>query len=245
MNQRPRDGSGVTPRAAISQAREVLQNLIVTLEDAEPRASATARNQPTLAQTPSAVGNRPNVGICQGQPSEPSSSAASASEVLAEHQRLFFSYRLARGGGPRGVQRGSSRRQRTSTAAPYRLPTHTHTLVCLAIKDAELAPAAQEKQELYCRGLGEHRVQFLQTDDSVAVHSKIMKEYPKLAGAGGYEFLQVKGNCRNLVPLPEPPDGYTARYLKTLGSARVFIRPVQHDLPEEGQAQTSTQQQVC
>ena len=95
------------------------------------------------------------------------------------------------------MQRGSSCHQRMSTAAPYCLPTHTHTLVCLAIKDTELSPA-QEKQELYCRGLGEHRVQFLQTDDSVAMHSKIMKEYPKLAGAGGNGFLLVKGNCRNL-----------------------------------------------
>ena len=84
-------------------------------------------------------------------------------------------------------------------------------------------------QHLYCNGLGEHCIQFLQSDGALAVSEKIVGEFPKLKDIGGYELIQcITGN--KLVPIPLPPEGYTSKYFKSLGSVKIFIRPIQQDI---------------
>ena len=38
----------------------------------------------------------------------------------------------------------------------------------------------------------------------------------------------ITGN--KLVPIPLPPEGYTSKYFKSLGSVKIFIRPIQQDI---------------
>ena len=62
------------------------------------------------------------------------------------------------------------------------------------------------------------------------MYSKIVEAFPKLEQAGGHEFMQTQGTSKFLNLIPRPPEGYTAMYLKTLGSSRVYIRPIQQNL---------------
>ncbi len=193
----PRGGGSSGVRNTLNQACRVLRGLITHLEGDSESAEA-----PTSATS---------------QPHQ-------ASNILAEHRRLFTSRSLG------STPRVSNRRSRTRTSSqPYHrhMPTHTHTFVCLAEKNTIDVPKSENKQLLYCNGLGERRVQLFQADDSNAVHEKILKQYPKLKDVGSYTFLQ-SGPSNKLVPIPEPPEGFSAKYVMALGSSKVYIRPEQN-----------------
>ena len=152
-----------------------------------------------------------------------SRSVPQASTVLSEHRSLFGSRNLSSVSQGHTSRRSSAR----SRTHPYHrsLPTHTHTFVCLAKKNTNDVPKAAEKQSLYCSGLGEHRIQFVQADDAASVKQKLLKEYPPLRGCNGFTLMQCSSGNR-LAKIPEPPEGYSAKYIMTLGSSRVYIRPL-------------------
>ena len=70
-------------------------------------------------------------------------------------------------------------------------------------------------------------------NDSDDVNYYILEAFPKLKGAGGYELLRASSS-RRLELIPTPPDGYTAAYLKDVAQqAKIYIRPIQRNLPME------------
>ena len=72
-----------------------------------------------------------------------------------------------------------------------------------------------------------------QTNDSDDVHFYIMEAFPRLKDAGGYELLRAT-NGRLLEVIPLPPDGYSVAYLKDVAQqAKIYIRPIQKNLPLE------------
>ena len=161
---------------------------------------------------------------------------------LEEHRQLFSPYRSvnrARGGNTSNV---GSRRSRRPRSASGHIATHTHTFVCLENKDASTCPSSTEKQELFCGGLGERKIQ---SDDASEVHKKLIETYPKLVESGGYELLQTCGTSKYLISIPQPHEGYSALYSKSIGSsAKVNVRPIQHSL-KVNTAEDAPSTQVC
>lgn len=64
--------------------------------------------------------------------------------------------------------------------------------------------------------------------------------YPELKDGGGYELLQSGDkSCRQLHVIPPPPGGYTASFVKSIVlQAKVYIRPLQHNLSLEVASQS-------
>ncbi|XP_064389314.1 uncharacterized protein LOC135337323 isoform X2 [Halichondria panicea] len=87
-----------------------------------------------------------------------------------------------------------------------------HEFICLANVDQSIPPTPMEKADLINAGLGPKKI--------------CLFEY------GGYELLRtLPNNNRQLGVIPPQSGGYTVQYLKNVvGSAKVFIRPLQQKL---------------
>ena len=114
-----------------------------------------------------------------------------------------------------------------------RLPTWTHTFVCLANTDDDTAPGSKYRASLQLAGLGGKRLSVDLYADTRELHDDILFNFPKLIDAGGYELLRssTAGPSKELEIIPQPGDGYTVEYLKAVAhQAKVFIRPLQQNL---------------
>lgn len=113
-----------------------------------------------------------------------------------------------------------------------KLPTWTHTLVCLSRSGDQQNPDPEERCALQLAGLGEKRFPMFLHSDAQDIHTELLEQFPKLEDAGGYEFLRLGvGGVGNLQLIKPPPHCYSVEYLRAvIGSAKIFIRPLQHDL---------------
>ena len=121
---------------------------------------------------------------------------------------------------------------------PYRRTagnlTWTHKFVCLAEPEQDDLPSAAEKYKLKCNDLGEKKVVLKLNGNWSHIKETVIKAYPALEKAGGFELLRT--------------DGPYSKRLATIGSkflisvsalkefvdqARVFVRPIQLNLPLE------------
>ena len=61
----------------------------------------------------------------------------------------------------------------------------------------------------------------------------LCRAYPKLSDGGGVEFLQCPPNSRELVPINLSGSGSSllTTVLSSVGQGRVFVHPIQCDLP--------------
>lgn len=115
-----------------------------------------------------------------------------------------------------------------------KVPTWTHTFVCLANKDQECIPEAGERAELHLAGLGEKKIQLTSDSDANDIHFEFLEQFPKLSSGGGYELLRSERGQKPLVVIDVPTSGYTVSYLKTVAhNAKIYIRPLQRDLSIE------------
>ena len=90
-----------------------------------------------------------------------------------------------------------------------------------------------DKAELIRAGLGPRKMSPFEYGESFEFHDSIISAFPRPAEGGGYELLHTKqnNNCE-LCVIPPPPGGYTVDYLKNMASqAKIYIRPIQRDLP--------------
>lgn len=104
--------------------------------------------------------------------------------------------------------------------------------MCLSKTKTNTVPTASEKASMALSGLQEKSITFNKDGDSVHVHDEILKAFPMLKDAGGYEVLRTgdKGN-KHLMVLGIPPGGYTVQYLKTtIGTAKGYLRPLKKDI---------------
>lgn len=64
-------------------------------------------------------------------------------------------------------------------------------------------------------------------------HAVLMKSFPKLKKCGGFELLRCVPSTRDLELIPSPVC-HSPRLLRNrIGTARIFIRPIQADLSIE------------
>lgn len=112
-----------------------------------------------------------------------------------------------------------------------KLPQWTHTWVCLANRGEQYNPSADTRAAMQLAGLGEKRFSLLDFDPQ-EIHEELIAQFPKLENTGGYELLRTAaGGVGMLQLIKSPPNGFTVEYLRAVvGSAKIFIRPLQQDL---------------
>ena len=131
-----------------------------------------------------------------------------------------------------GKRSGKSRRVVQSSSKKKKLKTWTHTFVCLASTSCKWIPDTNDRTMLKLAGLGEKKFSVFAYDTSCELQDELIREYPKLGGAGGYELLRASENgSRELVLIEMPRDGYSVEYLQAIvKSAKIYIRPLQRNL---------------
>ena len=104
--------------------------------------------------------------------------------------------------------------------------------MCSSKVNQAIPPDAAEKIRLSLAGLGEQKITFLKSGDSLHVHKKILETFPSLVDGGGYEILQTSdGNSKTIIDVPCSPMGYDVNFLKSaLGQAKGFVRPLQQGI---------------
>jgi hypothetical protein len=108
----------------------------------------------------------------------------------------------------------------------------THKFVCLCNTSDERVPTtASARETLFLAGLGERKVQVPDIDCNTEEFREIlMTEFPKLRNCGGFELLRCLPSSRDLEVIPSPVC-HSPRLLRSrIGTARIYIRPMQSDL---------------
>ncbi len=118
---------------------------------------------------------------------------------------------------------------------PRRVPTWSHTFVCLGQTTQDLVPDTEERAVLLMAGLGEKRIQFPLDSDARDIQFELSSHFPKLMDAGGHELLRAReGGGKLLIPIVTPKAGYSVNYLKSVvHNAKIYIRPLQRNLSLE------------
>jgi len=145
--------------------------------------------------------------------------AVRSRSVAAEHRHNF------------SKRRSSSHCSATNKKAKL-ATSWTHTFYCLANNDQDkLFTTSTLKNELVLVGLGEKKIQIANIDCNVKeFHEEIMNSFPKLRNAGGFEFLKCSPSTRILEIIPFGISNSPRRLKAYMGTAKVYIRPIQVDL---------------
>ena len=115
-----------------------------------------------------------------------------------------------------------------------KLPTWTHTFVCLASVNQETLPDGQERADLQIAGLGEKRITLSAYADAQEMYDELAFQFSKLSESGGFELLRVPEGGKQLDVIASPESGYTVSYLRAVvHHAKIYIRPMQKDLSLE------------
>ena len=125
-----------------------------------------------------------------------------------------------------------------------RVPMWQHEFVCLSMTDSCNTPSPLERAELKRADLGSKNISIRLDGNVQDFHEDLLKAFPKLANAGGYELLRTRerGHCKELAVIEPCPGGYTAEFLKSVvGQAKVFVRPLQQDLSFETHTSDKTE----
>lgn len=148
--------------------------------------------------------------------------------VRSEELRGLFNWTASRAIGT------GKRRKGTPVAKSKRkkLPSWTHTYVCLAQPDCDTVPDSHHRGILKLAGLGEKRFSVDLYSTAQQFYDDLLSQYPKLREGGGFELLRVtEGGSRDLEIIKVPDGGYTTVYLKAVvHSAKLYIRPLQKAL---------------
>ena len=105
----------------------------------------------------------------------------------------------------------------------------SHYFVCLAFPDSDTVPSAMDLTVIKSNGLGAVYVDMDENGDDALLHATLLKTFPKLQEAEGYELLRTPEiGTKHLMVILALQDGYTFAYLKAvLNQAKCFIRPIQ------------------
>ena len=144
--------------------------------------------------------------------------------------RGLFNWTARSAVGGTGKRRSSSGTKAKSKKK--KIPTWTHTYVCLAHPDDDTVPDSRERATLKLAGLGEKRFAVDVCGGGQEFYDELLFQYPKLRDGGGYELLRVpEGGGRDLEVIKVPEGGYCTEYLRAVvHSAKLFIRPLQKAL---------------
>ena len=113
-----------------------------------------------------------------------------------------------------------------------KLPTWSHTYVCLAATNQDSLPDGEERASLQIAGLGEKKISLSADADASEIYQDLSYHFPKLCDSGGFELLRIpEGGGKQLDVIAAPSCGYSVSYLKAVvHHAKIFIRPLQKDL---------------
>ena len=146
--------------------------------------------------------------------------------AITERNKLFNYHTKSKTGSGKG--KGSLGKKRK---IPLRV--WTREFICLARTGDNRPPSSLEAGQLMMAGLGRKSITFFEHGDAADVHDEIMAAFPVLR-ENGYELLRAGPKNSNLQLIPPPPGGYYVQYLKeVVRNAKVYIRPLQNDLPIE------------
>ena len=161
--------------------------------------------------------------------------------IVTEHRSLFRN------------PVGHSVRWARVRRSPYCLPPRrneppaprlwSHKFYCLGNKGATSVPSAKPmKEALAAAGLGEKCLSTASASSELHQHPEVLT-YPPLAECGGgYTLLKRLANFKSLQTIQPPPGGHSAISLAaTVGQSRVYIRPLQRDIPLVQQQDNSPQ----
>lgn len=122
--------------------------------------------------------------------------------------------------------------KRRNKSKKKKIPTWSHTFVCLSSTSQEVIPDGQERALLQIAGLGEKRISLSVYADAQDISFDLCEHFPKLSNGGGFELLRVpEGGGKMLDIIASPESGFTVSYLKAVvHHAKIYIRPLQQDL---------------
>ena len=133
-----------------------------------------------------------------------------------------------------------SKRRRSGSSVPLcgnqlkypRLQSWTHRFVCLPHTNHKRIPSTvAERNEIIQAGLWEKKVTIPDIDCGVKEFNDIILEtFPKLNQGGGFELLKCTQSSRNLEILPYQISCSPRLLKQSIGSAKIYIRPIQADL---------------
>ncbi|XP_028401094.1 uncharacterized protein LOC114524163 [Dendronephthya gigantea] len=203
------------------QVRESVQDINQSLRPNPPRSSAQ-ENQLQNAQQPTSSASL--------------TASLNVNPAISEHRRLFS--RQSR------IQPYRRQNGRSSSRTASRGKTITKSIFCLARKDQTQVSSASEKLQLHENGLGEKRISFPSTASSGEVKDILYKHYPVLKYVGGMQLLLSKESARKELHVVSH-GCCNAEQLKCFGTGRVYIRPLQKDIPLEKNDNTDVQFEEC
>jgi hypothetical protein len=123
----------------------------------------------------------------------------------------------------------------------------TRKFVCLADKEQVEAPDREEQRNLLVAGLGEVKVAIPEDANENNVRDLLIETFPKVEESGGFELMYAETRSRDLLVIPPGPDGLSTKYLASfIGQGKIYIRPIQQDLPlNEDMSTVVTRQEEC
>ena len=141
-----------------------------------------------------------------------------STEVTAEQKSNFAPY---------------SHRSKT----PRKPQSWTLKAFCLSSRNATKVPStSREREILVAAGLGEKKVFIPDVCCSWdEFKSVLVANFPKLENAGGFEFLRCIPNTKDLETISLKIARSPKLLKSVVASGRVFLRPIQQDLPLDGE----------
>ena len=126
-----------------------------------------------------------------------------------------------------GTTSGHGKRQMT-----LNLPnTWTHKFCCLADPNQSCTPSLALKRSLELSQLGEKKITFEKKASPAYFRREMLKNYPKLDDAGGYELLRSCPTKLASLELVKTNPSYNVMDLKKdVSHAIIYIRPIQKKL---------------
>lgn len=199
------------------------------------RAATRLASHSAVSPSPSSVPS-----LSTSTPTETSSQSRADSELQTLFPHHFTSGNsignaaagnAAAGGRANFRSRSSQRKRKRNGNQVPKTKTVTRKFFCLADKEQLESPDREEQRELLSAGLGEVKVTVPENADEKDVRDILLKTFPKLKDAGGFELMYVETRKRDLLLIPVGPDGLTMKYLTSfIGQGKVFVRPIQQDL---------------
>ena len=130
-----------------------------------------------------------------------------------------------------GTSSRSSRKRRRAGAQIPKCKEITRKFICLADKEQSETPDSEEHRELLMAGLGEAKIAVPEESSEKDVRELLIKTFPKLKDAGGFELMYVETRKRELRLIPPGLNGLPMKYLVSfVGQGKIFVRPIQQDL---------------
>ena len=137
-----------------------------------------------------------------------------------------------------GMKRDKSHKGKGSKKK--KIPTWTHTFICLARCDQDQIPDSEERMALQLAELGEKQITLANDAESREIYNELQFQFPKLKNGGGFEMLRVDGG-KMLQVIACPKNGYSVPYLRAVvHHAKIYLRPLQKDLYTDSHSDEDT-----